>query len=72
MDLQAADEESMVMVAIADLDGRFESVDRSRIEVTVRPLVRELFETARVKTFVGILAERRARETLKELDRRAG
>ena len=67
MELQAPDEETMVKVAVADLDDRFESIDRPRIEATVRRLVRELLARARVKTFVGILAERRARAELKRI-----
>jgi hypothetical protein len=67
MDLQAPDEESMVRFAIADLDREFADVDRSRIEATVRPLVRIWFSRARVKTFVGIIAERHARAELKAM-----
>jgi hypothetical protein len=43
-------------------------VERGEVETTVRQRVRELCSTARVHTFVGILAERQARELL---DRRA-
>ena len=42
MELQAPDEESMIRVAVADLDNRFASIDPSRIESTVRRLVRDL------------------------------
>ena len=69
MDPQAPDEETMVKVAVTDLDDRFESIARSRIEATVRPLVRDLLARARVKTFVGIIAERRAKAELKKLAR---
>jgi hypothetical protein len=72
MEPQAPDEETMVNVAVTDLDGRFESIDRSKIEATVRPLVRELFTRARVKTFVGIIAERRAKAALKQLAHQTG
>jgi hypothetical protein len=72
MEPHAPDEETMVKVAVTDLDGRFESIDRSRIEATVRPLVRDLFERARAKTFVGIIAERRAKSELKKLARETG
>ena len=61
MELQAPDEESMIRIAVADLDGRFASIDRARIEGTVGRLVHEWFERARVKNFVGIIAERHAR-----------
>jgi len=64
---QAPDEETMVKVAVADLDDRFRSIDRPRIEATVRRFVRDLLYRARVKTFVGILAERRARAELKKI-----
>jgi hypothetical protein len=67
MELQPSDEESMVRVAVANLGRRFAAVDRSRIESTVRRLVGELFPRARVKTFVGIFAERHAREELQRL-----
>jgi hypothetical protein len=67
MDMQAPDEETMVKVAVADLDDRFESIDRSKIETTVRRLVHELFTRSRVKSFVGILAERRARAELRRI-----
>ena len=67
MELQGPDEETMVKVAVADLDDRFESIDRPRIEATVRRLVREWLARARVKTFVGIIAERHARAELKKI-----
>jgi len=68
MDLQAPDEESMVRGAVADLDHRFASLDRSRIEATVRRLVHDWFISARIKTFVGIIAERYARSELEPLE----
>jgi hypothetical protein len=64
MDLQPPDEETMIRVAVADLDDRFASIDRSRIEATVRRLVRSWFARSRVKIFVGIIAERHARAEL--------
>ena len=67
MEPQAPDEETMVKVAVADLKDRFRSIERSKIEATVRRLVRELLSRARVKTFVGIIAERRARAELKKI-----
>lgn len=66
MELRAPDEETMVKVAVSDLNDRFESIDRSQIETTVRPLVHDLFTRARVKGFVGILAERHARAELRQ------
>jgi hypothetical protein len=67
MELQAPDEESMIRVAVADLDDRFASIDRSRIEGTVRRLVHEWFTRAHVKLFVGIIAERHARTELQQV-----
>jgi hypothetical protein len=67
MELQPSDEESMVRVAVEDLGRRFATVDPSRIETTVRRRVGELLTRARVKTFVGIIAERHAREELQQL-----
>ena len=67
MDLQTSDEEAMVRVAVADLDDRFASIDRSRIDSTVRRLVHDWFVRARVKTFVGIIAERHARAELEQV-----
>jgi hypothetical protein len=67
MDLQAPDEESMIRAAVTALDGRFASIEPSRIEAVVRRLVRDLFARARVKTFVGVIAERYARAELLQL-----
>ncbi len=67
MELQAPDEESMIRAAVADLDGRYASIDRSRIEAVARRLVREWFARARVKTFVGVIAERHARAELQQI-----
>jgi hypothetical protein len=67
MDLQAPDEEAMIRVAVADLGRRFASVDQTRIESVVGHLVREIFASARVKTFVGVIAERHARTELLQL-----
>jgi hypothetical protein len=75
MDLQAPDEESMVRVAVAELDDRFTTVDRSRIESTVRRLVHDWLARARIKTFVGIIAGRHARseiETIETIEAEAG
>ena len=66
MKLQAPDEEAMIKVAVADLDDRFASIDRTRIEGAVRRLVHEWFERSHVKNFVGIIAERHARTELQQ------
>jgi hypothetical protein len=67
MQLQAPDEEAMIRVAVADLAIRFTSIERAHIESTTRRLVREWFQRARVKTFVGIIAERHARTELEQV-----
>ena len=64
MEAHVPDEEAMVRVAVAELDDRFATIERARIEGTVRRLVREWLARARVKTFVGIIAGRHAREEL--------
>ena len=61
----------MIKVAVADLEDRFASIDTSHIEATVRRLVNDAFADARVKTFVGIIAERRARAELQQAALRA-
>ena len=67
MVVQTPDEEAMVRVAVADLDRRLETIERSRTEATVRRLVREWSDRSRVKTYVGIIAERHARDELTEV-----
>jgi hypothetical protein len=54
------DEEAMVRVAVANLADRF-AIDAFDIETTVRRCIAEWIGRARVKTFVGIIAERHAR-----------
>jgi hypothetical protein len=60
------DEEAMIRAAVANLGDRF-AIDAREIEATVRRFVTEWFECARVKTFVGIIAERHARMELQRL-----
>jgi hypothetical protein len=67
MDLQPPDEETMVRVAVADLENRLEAVEPARIEATVRRNVHALFTRARVKSFVGIIAERHAQAELEKV-----
>ena len=67
MNLQSPTEETMVKVAVADLEDQFATVDPSRIEATVRRLVHSWFTRARVKSFVGIIAERQARAELEQV-----
>lgn len=70
MNVQPPDEEAFVRVVVADLEDRFPSIDCVRIEAIVRPIVKECFAQASVKSFVGIVAERRAREALRRIDAR--
>lgn len=60
------DEEAMVRAAVANLVDSF-AIDAREIEATVRRFVTEWFERARVKTFVGIIAERHARMELQRI-----
>ena len=53
------DTEAMVRTAVADLSRRVDA-DDERVERTVRRHIVNLFEHSRIKTFVGVLAERRA------------
>jgi hypothetical protein len=59
------DENAMVRVAVADLEHQFDDVDAARIEQTVRKHLDKRFAHARVKTYVGIFAERDARAELR-------
>ncbi len=61
-----SDQEAMVRAAVANLVDRF-AVDALELETTVRRLVTEWFARARVKTFVGIIAERHARMELQRI-----
>ena len=61
----------MVQVAVAALAIQFSSLDRSEIAATVRQHVSDVHAQARVKNFVAIIAERRAREELRRLNRTA-
>jgi hypothetical protein len=58
------DEQTMVRAAVAELDAKLPSVQRSRIEPTVRRIVRWWLTRARIRTFAGIIAARQAREEL--------
>jgi hypothetical protein len=59
------DENAMVRAAVADLEDQFGDVDTARIEETVRKHLDKRFAQARVKTYVGIFAERDARAELR-------
>lgn len=70
MELGSTSEDAMVRGAVSHLAERLATVDEERIESTVRRYVEQRCANARVTTFVGILAERGARNEL-ERDRRA-
>jgi hypothetical protein len=67
VELSESDEATAVRVAVAHLDARFPSLDRAEIESVVRPRVRDRFEHSRIKSFIGILAERDARTELERI-----
>ena len=54
------------MSAVANLSARFVVIDEAHVEATVRRCVGESLAEARVTTFVGIIAERRARLELQK------
>jgi len=64
MELRTPDEEAMVRVATANLEDRFADEGHGHLEGTVRRVVHEWYATSRVKTFVGVIAERHARNEL--------
>jgi hypothetical protein len=65
MDLRPQDDDSMTRTATQRLAETLPGeVNLSEIEAAVRDQVRELRSTARVQNFIGIIAERNAREML--------
>jgi hypothetical protein len=69
MELPEPDEDAMVRVAVSHLADRFPGTARSRIEAIVRRCVSTWNRRARLKSFVGVIAERHAR---RELERSEG
>ena len=67
MESSDPDESSIVRVAVAHLDASFPSLDATRIESVVRPRVRDRLARSRIKSFIGILAERDARAELERI-----
>ena len=65
MEPSEPDEATIVRVAVAHLDAWLPSRPTSEIESVVRRRVRDRFARSRVKNFIGILAERDAREELR-------
>jgi hypothetical protein len=64
VELSEPDEATIVRVAAAHLDPQFPSVDTRKVESVVRGHVRNRLQQARIRNFVGILAERDARADL--------
>jgi hypothetical protein len=64
MQLQAPSENTMVDVAVDRLGERFPSVAKDQLDATVRRVLGDVLHGARVTTFAGIIAERRARSEL--------
>lgn len=71
MELQPPTEEAMVKVAAAHLGERFPAIGTPRIEAAVRRSVGECYTRARVKNFVGIIAERSTRAELLQVSENA-
>jgi hypothetical protein len=65
VELQHTDEESIVRTAAERLEAEYPAVDHALVRQRVRDLVHDLCAHARVTNFVGIIAERRARDELK-------
>ena len=64
MELKAPDEDAMIRAAVADLEDQFDTVDTPVIDAVVRRHMDRRFAQSRVKTYVGIFAERDARAEL--------
>lgn len=65
MDLGAQDETAMAQLAARDLQQQFTEVNADDVDALVREFVQRRFEAARIKAFVGVLAERDARAEIK-------
>ena len=59
------DEEAMVRAAVAAVDQKCASGDQQQVEDAIRRDVHELFEHARIKSYVGIIAGRHALDALR-------
>ena len=69
MELEGSNDDIAVRIATAALADQFARLERSHIEATVQRHLDELHARARVTTFIGIFAERHAREELQKLER---
>jgi len=65
MELQQPDEETLVRNATDGLKTTDPAADGGRVERRVREIVHDLCVHSRVKNFVGVIAERRARDELR-------
>jgi hypothetical protein len=59
------DEEAMVRVAVAAVDQKCGSGEQPQVEDAIRRDVHQLFEHARIKAYVGVIAGRHALEALR-------
>ena len=66
MELKAPDEDAMIKAAVAVLDGQFDAVDTPVIDAVVRRHMDKRLSHSRIKTYVGIFAERDARAELRK------
>jgi hypothetical protein len=65
VELKAPDEDAMIRAAVAELEDQFDDVDTPVIDAVVRRHMDRRFAESRVKTYIGIFAERDARAELK-------
>ena len=66
MELKAPDEDAMIRAAVADLESQFDAVSTPVIDAVVRRHMDRRFAQSRVKTYLGIFAERDARAELQK------
>jgi hypothetical protein len=66
MELQQPNEETLVQNATDSLNSMDPTADRGRVERRVREIVHDLCAHSRVKNFIGVIAERRARDELRK------
>jgi hypothetical protein len=69
MEPQPLDEDSIVNRATDELRDQFADLDGRHVEETVRRVVHDSYVNARVKNYVGVIAQRRARDELQQLER---
>jgi hypothetical protein len=64
---ETQDEEKIARVVTEHLDARFPSMAREQVEAVAHRRVHDRYVHARIKNFVGIIAERDARAELARL-----